>query len=45
MHIYVDETKQRDYLLVASVHVSTDLTKDCARWCVACSCLGSATCT
>jgi hypothetical protein len=26
MHIYVDETKQRDYLLVASVHVSTDLT-------------------
>ncbi|WP_271035511.1 hypothetical protein [Mycolicibacterium monacense] len=25
MHIYVDETKQRDYLLVASVHVSTDL--------------------
>lgn len=26
MHIYVDETKQRGYLLVASVHVSTDLT-------------------
>ncbi len=26
MYIYVDETKQRDYLLVASVHVSTDLT-------------------
>lgn len=25
MYIYVDETKQRDYLLVASVHVSTDL--------------------
>ena len=25
-HIYVDETKQRDYLLVASVHVATDLT-------------------
>ena len=24
-HIYVDETKQRDYLLVASVHVTTDL--------------------
>lgn len=26
-HIYVDETKRRDYLLVASVHVSTDLTE------------------
>ena len=26
-HIYVDETKHRDYLLVASVHVSTDLTE------------------
>lgn len=25
-HIYVDETKQRDYLLVASVHAPTDLT-------------------
>ena len=25
-HIYVDETKQRHYLLVASVHISTDLT-------------------
>jgi hypothetical protein len=25
MHIYVDETKQRDYLLVASVHFSTEL--------------------
>ena len=24
-HIYVDETKQRDYLLVASVHIATDL--------------------
>ena len=24
-HIYVDETKQRDYLLVASVHVTTEL--------------------
>ncbi|OBB32209.1 hypothetical protein A5763_11220 [Mycolicibacterium fortuitum] len=25
-HIYVDETKQRDYLLVASVHAPADLT-------------------
>lgn len=24
-HIYVEETKQRDYLLVASVHVTTEL--------------------
>jgi hypothetical protein len=25
-HIYVDETKQHDYLLVASVHLASDLT-------------------
>ena len=27
MHIFVDETKRRDYLLVASAHASTDLSQ------------------
>jgi len=43
-HVVVDETKERDYLLIASVHVSGNSTMY-ASSCVGLSCVASVACT